>query len=35
MKNMSVIWTEKDKLWNKRHFVENKMEIMEKDLKIH
>ena len=29
MKNMSVIWTEKDKLWNKRHFVENKMEIME------
>jgi hypothetical protein len=29
MKNMSIIWTGKIKLWKKWHFVENRTEIMQ------
>jgi len=34
MKNLSIIWTKKDKLQNKRHFVGNKTEIMQHVLKM-
>ena len=29
MKNVSIVWTEDDKLLNKRHFVDNKTETMQ------
>jgi len=34
MKNVSIVWTEDDKLLNKRQFVDNKTEIMQHVLKI-
>ena len=34
MKNMSIIWVEKIKLWNKWHFVESETEIMHHVLQL-
>jgi hypothetical protein len=35
MKNMNIIWTEKEKNYeNKQHFVENKPEVVKHVLKI-
>ena len=34
MKNASIIWTEKEKSWNKLHFLEYKTEIMQHLLQI-
>jgi hypothetical protein len=34
MKNMSIIWIEKLKLWNEWHFVENNTEIMQHVLEM-
>jgi hypothetical protein len=34
MKNMSIIWTEKDKNYETKNFVDNKTEIMQHVLKM-